>query len=139
MVQNTHTPEELLTIPTIRHFMLTASGLSEKSKQYLKDDEQNIAIEELIEKFLKPAGNNYIDEVIYRYLIIKGDAVGGTMRNKIGALGQEKLIRSILSCMNVRGINYAWLGNDNTSLWKNNTINDSNIEKRMKEHFLYFE
>lgn len=38
------------------------------------------------------------------YLLIKGDAVGGTMRNKIGALGQEKLIRAIFSSMSVRGL-----------------------------------
>lgn len=53
---------------------------------------------------MKPAGAAYIDEATFRYLIIKGDAVGGTMRNKIGALGQERLIRAIFSSMSVRGI-----------------------------------
>ena len=63
-------------------------------------------MEELIEKFLKPAGDNYIDETIYRYLLIRGDAAGGAMRNRIGALGQEKFLRTILSCMIVQGIEY---------------------------------
>ena len=63
-----------------------------------------MAIQELIDKFLKPAGADYIDEATFRYLLIKGDAVGGSMRNKIGALGQERLIRAIYSSMSVRGV-----------------------------------
>ena len=107
MVSHTRSAEELLTIPQIRPFLVTAAGLSEKSLSYLDENDRTIAIQELIEKFLKPAGSAYIDEVIFRYLLIKGDAVGGTMRNRIGVLGQEKLIRAILailSSMSVRGI-----------------------------------
>ncbi len=104
MVAHTHTSEELLDIPRVRPFLITAAGLSEKSLSYLNEDDQTMAIQELIDKFLKPAGEAYIDEATFRYLLIKGDAVGGTMRNKIGALGQERLIRAIFSSMNVRGI-----------------------------------
>ena len=104
MVAHTHCADDLLTIPKVRPFLITAAGLSEKSLAYLSEDDQTMAIQELIEKFLKPAGANYIDEATFRYLLIKGDALGGTMRNKIGALGQERLIRAIFSSMSVRGI-----------------------------------
>lgn len=104
MVAHTKKAEDLLYIPEIRPFLITASGLSDKSLMYLNEEDQTIAIKELIDKFLKPAGDFYIDEVTFRYLLIKGDAVGGTMRNKIGALGQERLIRAILSSMVVRGM-----------------------------------
>ncbi len=104
MVAHTHSPEELLAIPQVRPFLITAAGLSEKSLAYLDERDQTMAIQELIDKFLKPAGKAYIDEATFRYLLIKGDAVGGTMRNKIGALGQERLIRGIYSSMNVRGL-----------------------------------
>lgn len=101
--------------------------------QYLDESDQTAAIKELIEKFLKPAGEHYTDEVIYRYLLNKGDAVGGTMRNRIGALGQEKLIRAIISCMNVQGIVYDWMPNEPGSfVWKKMTDNDAGIEKTMK-------
>lgn len=132
MVKGTTCPDEFLSMSAIRPFILTAAGLSDKSIQYLTEQDQTAAIKELIEKFLKPAGVNYVDEVIYRYLLIKGDAVGGTMRNRIGALGQEKLIRAILSCMNVRGIHYSWMANDSTYCWKNKSQNDAGIEKTMK-------
>lgn len=133
MAAKTSSPDDFLTMQTIRPFMLTASGLSDKSMQYLDADDQTAAVRELIEKFLKPAGKNYIEETIYRYLLIKGDAVGGTMRNRIGALGQEKLIRTILSCMNVQGISYDWMPNENNSyVWRHKMEDDSAIERNMK-------
>ena len=104
MVAGTTNAEDLLTIPEVRPFLITAAGLSDKSLNYLNDADRTLAIQELIDKFLKPAGTAYIDEVTFRYLLIKGDAVGGTMRNRIGALGQEKLIRGIYSSMSVRGM-----------------------------------
>ncbi|MDE7308407.1 MAG: hypothetical protein K2N61_07045 [Lachnospiraceae bacterium] len=133
MVADTKGPEDFLTMPIVRPFMLTASGLSEKSMKYLDEDDQTAAIKELIEKFLKPAGKDYIDETIYRYLLIKGDTVGGTMRNRIGALGEEKLIRAILSAMNVRAIEYDWMANIQGSFsWSHMSVDDVDIEKNMK-------
>ena len=99
MVAQTTCPNDFLTMDTVRPFLLTAAGLSDKSMNYLTEADKITAIKELIIKFLEPAGDNYIDETIFRYLLIKGDAVGGTMRNRIAALGQEKLIRCILSCI----------------------------------------
>ena len=104
IASDTKQPEDLLNIPKIRPFLITAAGLSDKSLQHLNEEDQTMAIRELIEKFLEPAGENYIDEATYRYLLIKGDALGGTMRNRIGKLGQERLIRAIYSSMNVQGI-----------------------------------
>lgn len=130
MAANLQGPDGLLEIPSVRPYLLTASGLSEKSMQYLNTDDQTEAIKKLIEKFLKPAGENYIDEVIFRYLLIKGDAVGGTMRNRIGTIGQEKLIRTLLSCMNVQGTDYHWMSKEN--IWTRKQENDIGIEKIIK-------
>lgn len=134
MVSGTTGPTDFLEMKEIRPFLLTASGLSDKAMKYLSEEDQTLAIKELIEKFLEPAGKDYIDEATYRYLLIKGDAVGGSMRNRIGALGQEKLIRSIISCMNVRGIEFEWLENSKspTVNWILADGNDVGIEKNMK-------
>lgn len=133
LVAGTKGPDDFLAMPEVRPFVLTASGLSEKSMKYLDEDDQTAAIKELIDKFLKPAGRDYIDETIYRYLLIKGDAVGGTMRNRIGALGEEKLIRAILSTMNVQGIEYDWMANIQGSFpWSHMSDQDLDIEKNMK-------
>lgn len=131
MVAHTTSADDFLSMPSIRPFLLTASGLSEKSMQYLTEADQTMAIQELIEKFLKPSGKHYIDEATFRYLLIKGDAVGGTMRNRIGALGQEKLIRAIFSSMDVQGISCDWLANGST-VWKQKRNGEAGIESDVK-------
>lgn len=130
MVAGTKSPEELLHIAEVRPFMLTASGLSDKAMQYLSEEDKTASIIELIEKFLKPAGENYVDEAVFRFLLIKGDAVGGIMRNRIGALGQEKLVRAFLSCLSVRGITYQWFNSNGN--WTECRENDAGIEKDIK-------
>ena len=133
MVAHTKGPDDFLTMPAIRPFMLTAAGLSEKSLQHLNSEDYTLVIKELIDKFLKPAGTAYIDETIYRFLLTKGDAVGGIMRNRIGAMGQEKLVRCILSCMNVRGISYEWVNNTNSTFkWLSKRKDDTGVEKVLK-------
>ena len=131
MVINTKIPEDLLTMPQIRPFLVTAAGLSDKSLAYLDEKEQTLAIEKLIDKFLKPAGSAYIDEVIFRYLLIKGDTVGGIMRNKIGKLGQERLIRMIFSVMNVRGIDCDRLAVD-SKIWESANTFVPDTEKNIR-------
>ena len=91
MVSHTTSPDDFLCMPNIRPFLLTAAGLSDKSMNYLTEDDQTAAIKELIEKFLKPAGADYIDEATYRYLLIKGDAVGGTIVVNFDKVGEKKM------------------------------------------------
>ncbi len=133
MVAHTTGPDDFLRMAQIRPFMLTASGLSDKSLQHLDEDDYSMVIKELIDKFLKPAGDAYIDETVYRFLLTKGDAVGGTMRNRIGALGQEKLVRCLLSCMAVRGLDYLWVDKGSAIFsWKVKPADDTDIEKNIK-------
>ena len=131
MVKDVKNPDVLIEMDEVRPFLVTASGLSDKSLNYLSMDDQKLAIKELIEKFLKPAGSEFIDEAVFRYLIIKGDAVGGLMRNRIGALGEEKLIRCLLSCMEVQGISYELLSKTEAGSWYEGTVKEG-IEKDIK-------
>lgn len=131
MVAHTKTPDDLLTVKEIRPFLVTAAGLSDKSLAYLNEADRMLAVEELIEKFLKPAGASYIDEVIFRYLLIKGDTVGGIMRNRIGKLGQERLIRMIFSVMNVRGITCDKLA-VNSDAWESADTFAADAEKNLR-------
>lgn len=131
MVTHTKKPEDLLIIPTIRPFLVTAAGLSDKSLTYLNEEDQTLAVQELIEKFLKPAGSNYIDEAIFRYLLIKGDTVGGIMRNRIGKLGQKRLIRMIFSVMNVRAIHCNKLSTD-SKIWERAETSAADAEKELR-------
>lgn len=124
-------PKDLLQVKDLRVGLLTASGLSDKSLNYLSDADRTLAIKGLIEKFLEPAGENFIDELVYRYLLTKGDALGGKARNLAGSLGERKFLRSLISVFNISGINYKWKDND-ANTWLDKPKDDTGIEKRIK-------
>ena len=85
---------------------MTASGLSDKSLHYFTDTDKEEAIKKMIEEFLIPAGDFFVDELVYRYLLISGDTLGGTMRNLVGSIAKMKVIRKLLSVMNLMQIDY---------------------------------
>ncbi|MFZ1977307.1 MAG: AvaI/BsoBI family type II restriction endonuclease, partial [Bacteroidota bacterium] len=127
-------PNDLLNLNDLRVGLLTASGLSEKSLHHLTEDDKTIAIKGLIEKFLEPAGDDFINELVYRYLLTKGDALGGRARNLAGVLGERKFLRSLLSIFNLFGIDYQWK-NDHTGMWLPKPQNDDGIEKHINGLF----
>ncbi len=124
------TPRGLLEVEDLRVGLLTASGLSEKSLKYLTEEDRTFAIEGMIEKFLEPAGDDFINELVYRYLLTKGDALGGKARNLAGVLGERKFLRSLLSVFNLSGTNYQWK-DDETRTWHARLRDDTEIEKRI--------
>jgi hypothetical protein len=124
-------PKDLLQVSDLRVGLLTASGLSDKSLNYLTEADKTLAIKGLIEEFLEPAGASFIDELVYRYLLTKGDALGGKARNLAGSLGERKFLRSLLSVFNLAGIKYQWKDSD-TNSWLENLKDDAGIEKRIK-------
>lgn len=125
-------PRDLLNMVSIRPSLLTAAGLSDKSLIHLIDKDKDRAIEELIKNFLEPAGEYFIDEVVYRYLLIKGDSLGGSMRNLVGIIAQQKLIRALLSNMRVMDLKYFWINVNNPKIWIAQSEDDYEIESNLK-------
>lgn len=108
MAMVANVPSDLLDLPDIRKALLTASGLSDKSLNHLTEDDKTEAIKRLVKEFLDPEGQYFVDALVYRYLLIKGDSLGGSMRNLVGALAQQKLIRTIISNLSIMGISFKW-------------------------------
>lgn len=101
-------PAELLNIQGIEMGLLTAAGLSDKSLRYLTSEDKIDAINSLIKNFLEPAGAKFVEELVFRFLLTRGDTLGGSMRNVGGALAQRKLTRAILSTLTIAGQSYHW-------------------------------
>ena len=101
-------PSDLLSLKTIQPALLTASGLSDKSLKHLAETDKTNAIAGLIEKFLEPAGDDFVNELVYRFLLIRGDTLGGSMRNIAGSLAEVNFKRSVISALSVRGIDFLW-------------------------------
>ncbi len=121
------TPSDLLGMKTIESGLLTAAGISDKALAHLLAEDKKTAITELINNFLEPAGKQFVEELVFRFLLTRGDALGGSMRNVGGALAQRKLTRAILSSLVIAGVSYKWQ-HSKTKRWVDRTKDDSEIE-----------
>ncbi len=124
-------PNDLLEIEGIRTALLTAAGFSEKATKQTTEKDQIGAIQDFIEKFLEPVGANFAEELVYRFLLTRGDSLGGSMRNAAGKLGERKFTRSIISALTIHGTTYQWL-NTTSNTWIAGNSNDANIELSLK-------
>jgi len=125
------TPLDLLKIKGIEAGLLTAAGLSEKALAHLLPDDKSNAIKELIKNYLEPAGSKFVEELVFRYLLTRGDALGGSMRNIAGVLAQRKLTRAILSTLTIAGLKYSWQ-DTKTRKWITHSTDVSEIETSLR-------
>lgn len=120
-------PAELLDIEAIESCLLAAAGLSDKALVYLAPEDRDEAIKALFENYLEPAKEKFVEELVFRFLLTRGDALGGSMRNVGGVLAQRKLTRAILATLTIAGIVYRWQHSKNGH-WAEMTSEDSEIE-----------
>lgn len=124
-------PLDLLKMHDLEPSLLAAAGISDKALNYFSSEDKIEAISQLIQNFLEPAGEYFVDELVYRYLLIKGDSLGGQMRNIVGAISQQKLTRALLSNMNIMGLEYEWIPSD-SKVWISKQDDDLGIEENLK-------
>ncbi|MBX3290316.1 MAG: restriction endonuclease [Acidobacteria bacterium] len=121
-------PKDLLTLPDIQKALLSASGLSDKSLKHLNEADKRTAVVGLIETFLEPAGEGFPDELVYRYLLTKGDALGGSSRNLAGALGDRRFLSCMISVFSLAGVEFSWRDRK-TKVWAKGTDLEAGLEK----------
>jgi hypothetical protein len=117
----------LIKISEIRLALLTAAGVSDKAMKHLEETDKTEAIEGLISNYLEPAGANFVEELVFRFLLTRGDTLGGAMRNVGGFIAQKKLTRAILACLKIAGKKCRWL-HPETQQWMDIPTNDADIE-----------
>ena len=124
-------PNELLEIEGIRTALLTASGFSGKAAKYTDEIGKTTAIQNFIEKFLEPTGTNFVEELVYRFLLTRGDSLGGSMRNIAGKLAERRLTRAPISALTLTETTYQWL-NTASNTWISGESDDADIELSLK-------
>lgn len=100
------TVSDLLRLSDFGNEIVAAAGFSAKSQSKFSKTQLLDAEKKIFEKIFSESKNSFREEVLYRYLLIKGDSVGGTMRNITGASAGEKLAAAILSTLNAKGISH---------------------------------
>ncbi|MBT2163648.1 AvaI/BsoBI family type II restriction endonuclease [Zobellia barbeyronii] len=106
--QKTKQPKDILKLDEVLSSCYEAAGVSVKANKYLTDSDLKDILLEFIKEFLEPSGEQYIEELIYRYLLTSGDALGGRMRNLVGSIANEKLTRNIISQLQVLNISFEY-------------------------------
>lgn len=125
------TPADLIRIEEIQPALLTAAGISDKATNHLQDSDKHEAVKELINVFLEPAGVNFVEELVFRFLLTRGDTLGGSMRNIGGFMAQKKLTRSIIAHLKLAGKTCRWLRSE-TNVWANLPEDDTDVELRLR-------
>ncbi len=119
------TPHALLEMPEIQAGLLTAAGVSDKAEQYLQAEDRRAAIVNLIENFLLPTGEDFVEELVYRFLLTRGDTLGGAMRNYAGAIAQQRLSGALLARLRNQGAPFLWRCDGVKGAWAAPTDDDA--------------
>ena len=125
------TAAELLDMEDIHSALLTAAGVSDKASSHLEAADRREAITGLIRNFLEPASAAFVEELVYRFLLTRGDTLGGSMRNLGGALAQQKLTRTVIAHLKNGGKTYRWL-HAGTGKWSNAPNDETGIEIHLR-------
>jgi hypothetical protein len=113
-------------MPDVRSELLTAAGLSDKALAHLRPADQTEAVANLIKDFLEPAGDDFVEELVARFLLTRGDTLGGSMRNMGGAVAQQKFTRAMVLALQGARVP-CWLLDAGTRQWRDVTENDLGV------------
>lgn len=91
---------DLMKDDKLKPALLAAAGVSNKAARHMLARDKDEAIARFVRSFLEPAGNKFVEELVYRFLLTRGDTLGGAMRNIGGLLAQRKLTIAIIAVLN---------------------------------------
>jgi len=95
-LKNVKSVEELLVSSKYGNDLVSACGFSDKARSQLTREELNIATRKVLNSIYKEARSEFRENILYRYLLTKGDTLGGSMRNLTGASAGTKLTQKII-------------------------------------------
>lgn len=98
--------DDLLKLKECKDDLLTCVGFSAKSLSHISQQERATLLSQALEAIHKKHGKKFKDAIFHRYLLIKGDSLGGIMRNLTGSQGQKILVDAILQALKNKGTVY---------------------------------
>ncbi len=101
--------DEVIANRRIREHLIAASGFSEKASGYITPRELNRSLGTVLRQICEEceeAGADWRSNIVYRFLLTKGDAMGGIMRNKTGAVANTKFAQAVFDTLGANGVVY---------------------------------
>ena len=103
-LQSVKKPQDLVNIKEIRNDLVAAAGFSDKATNYFSLSELESALLKVLQDIESKAGSNWQTEIVYRFLLTRGDTLGGVMRNILGAEARDKFRDAILAALRESGV-----------------------------------
>lgn len=97
---------QVVTIPSIQAALVAASGISDKARGHLTPLDMQQSLTQVLGSIATSNPTGWKDELVYRFLLTRGDTLGGSMRNYVGALGGRQLTAAIVTSLNQKGIRH---------------------------------
>jgi type II restriction enzyme len=101
-LQNTQNINSLISQNDLRTDLIAVSGFSEKSIKNLSAGEIDAAIKIFLAELSAKYPAQFREEILYRYLLTMGDALGGQMRNLTGNDASIKFTEALLAHLRSR-------------------------------------
>ena len=101
-------PGRLTKTRGIRGALSIAAGIKSTSPAHCEATNED-AIRRMIRIDLAGAGQAVGEGLICRFLLTRGDSLGGSMRNVGGVLAQRKFARAIIASLTNAGVSFRWL------------------------------
>ena len=93
----------LLSMTDFKGHLLAAAGFSDKALNHLSTQALDRALRHAFDELITQAGDSWREEVLARYLLTKGDTLGGAMRNVTGAAAQTKFSEALIRILQSQG------------------------------------
>ncbi len=88
--------DDLLSLAEYREELVASCGFSDKAKNKLTQEELQCAIKSMLLDVWGNTTSCFKSDIVMRYLLTKGDTLGGSIRNETGAIAGRKLTQLIL-------------------------------------------
>jgi len=86
--------------------LAVAAGISDKAMAHFSDEELAESVLDVLGVIEDRAGTLWREEIVYRFLLTKGDALGGSMRNLVGELAQDEFVGALCEELESRNAQY---------------------------------
>lgn len=113
---------DLMKDDELKPVLLAAAGVSDKAARHMLSNDRDEVITRFVSNVLEPTGKNFVEELVYRFLLTRGDTLGGSMRNMGGLLAQKKFTDAIIAVLNTTKTTCNFLHKIN-GVWSNTMPN----------------
>lgn len=100
-IENVHT---LAAQVRLHRQLITAAGFSDKAYSHLRTTGLQEILDNLFTEATSNADGDWREDILFRFLLTRGDSLGGTMRNVTGAVGGAQVVGLIYAELNRREI-----------------------------------